>query len=387
VATVVDKSVQVEPVQTRQDLEDFIRFPFELYRGDPNWAPPLLSQRRHLLEAKHNPFFDHSDVVLWLARRQGRVVGTISSHVDHLHNKVHEEKIGMFGFFEAVNDYAVAEALLSTARDWARQQGMVALRGPLSFSQNDECGLLVDGLDGPPMVMMPYNPRYYIEFLERFGLTKAMNLYAYFGDLAQFGGDPNNLPEKLVRVTDKVKARAGITLRFLDMKLFDEELEEAKKVYNKAWQKNWGFVPMTDAEFDKLGADLKQVLDPHLALIAEIDGEPVGVVVAVPNVNQVLKYLNGRLFPIGWIKALWYARKVDQARLMILGVVEEHRGRGIESLLIFETFKAAIQNGYQGMEMSWILENNDMMNRVVQNLGDAYGVHVYRTYRIYQMPV
>jgi GNAT superfamily N-acetyltransferase len=384
---VADKSVQIEPVQTRQDLEDFIRFPFELYRGDPNWVPPLLSQRRHLLQAKHNPFFEHSDVVLWLARRRGRVVGTISSHVDHLHNKVHEEKIGMFGFFEAVNDYAVAEALLSTARDWARQQGMAALRGPLSFSQNDECGLLVDGLDGPPMVMMPYNPRYYIEFLERFGLVKAMNLYAYFGDLAQFGGDPANLPEKLIRVTDKVKERAGITLRFLDMKLFDEELEEAKKVYNKAWERNWGFVPMTDAEFDKLGADLKQALDPRLALIAEIDGEPVGVVVAVPDANQVLKYLNGRLFPIGWIKALWYSRKVNHARLMILGVVEEHRGRGIESLLIFETFKAAIQSGYQGMEMSWILETNDMMNRVIQNLGDAYGVQAYRTYRIYQIPV
>jgi GNAT superfamily N-acetyltransferase len=382
----VDKSVQIDPVRTRQDLEDFIRFPFELYQEDPNWVPPLLSQRRHLLEAKHNPFFAHSDVVLWLARRQGRVVGTISSHVDHLHNEFHEEKIGMFGFFEAVNDYAVAEALLSTAKDWARQQGMVALRGPLSFSQNDECGLLVDGFNGSPMVMMPYNPRYYIEFLERFGLTKAMNLYAYFGDLAQFGGDPANLPEKLVRVTERVKSRAGITLRFLDMKLFDEELEEAKKVYNKAWQKNWGFVPMTDAEFDKLAADLKQVLDPHLAIIAEIDGEPVGVVVAVPNANQVLKHLNGRLFPIGWIKALWHSRKVNQARLMILGVVEEHRGRGIESLLIFETFKAAIQNGYLGMEMSWILENNDMMNRVIQNLGDAYGAHVYRTYRIYQMP-
>jgi len=384
---VVDESVQIKPVETRQDLEDFIQFPFELYRGDPNWVPPLLSQRRHLLEAKHNPFFDHSDVVLWLARRQGRVVGTISSHVDHLHNKIHEDKIGMFGFFEAVNDYAVAEALLSTARDWVRQQGMVALRGPLSFSQNDECGLLVDGLDGPPMVMMPYNPRYYIEFLERFGLVKAMNLFAYIGDLAQFGGDPNKMPEKLVRVVDKVKARAGITLRFLDMKLFDEELEEAKKVYNKAWEKNWGFVPMTDAEFDKLAADLKQALDPHLAIIAEIGGEPVGVVVAVPNVNQVLKYLNGRLFPIGWIKALWYARKVNQARLMILGVVEGHRARGIESLLIFETLKAAIQNGYEVMEMSWILENNDMMNRVIQNLGDACGAYVYRTYRIYQMPV
>ena len=383
----VDKGMQIEPVQTRQDLEDFIRFPFELYREDPNWVPPLLSQRRHLLQAKHNPFFEHSDVVLWLARRQGRVVGTISSHVDHLHNEVHEEKIGMFGFFEAVNDYAVAEALLSTAKDWARQQGMVALRGPLSFSQNDECGLLVDGLDGPPMVMMPYNPRYYIEFLERFGLTKAMNLYAYFGDLGQFGRDPNNLPEKLIRVTDKVKARAGITLRFLDMKLFDEEIEEAKKVYNKAWQKNWGFVPMTDAEFDKLAADLKQVLDPHLAMIAEIDGEPVGVCVGVPDANQVFKHLNGRLFPIGWIKALWYARKVNLARLMIMGVVPEHRRRGIESLMMFETCKAAIENGYQGMEMGWVLENNDLMNRVIQNLGEAVGVHAYRTYRIYQMPV
>ncbi len=383
----VDKSVQIEPVRTPQDLEDFIRFPFELYRQEPNWVPPLLSQRRHLLEAKHNPFFAHSDVVLWVARRQGRVVGTISSHVDHLHNKFHEEKIGMFGFFETVNDYAVAEALLSTAKDWVCQQGMGALRGPLSFSQNDECGLLVDGFDGSPMVMMPYNPRYYIEFLERFGLTKAMDLYAYFGDLAQFRGDPANLPEKLVRVTDKVKARAGITLRFLDMKLFDEELEEAKKVYNKAWERNWGFVPMTDAEFDKLAADLKQVLDPHLAAIAEIDGEPVGVVVAVPDANQVLKYLNGRLFPIGWIKALWYSRKVNHARLMILGVVEKHRKRGIESILIFETFKAAIQNGYLGMEMSWILETNDMMNRVIQNLGDAHGVTIYRTYRIYQMPV
>ena len=383
----VDKSVRIERVQTRQDLEDFIRFPFELYRGDPNWVPPLLSQRRHLLESKHNPFFEHADVVLWLARRQGRVVGTTSSHVDHLHNKTHEDKIGMFGFFETVNDYAVAEALLSTAKDWVRQQGMVALRGPLSFSQNDECGLLVDGLDGPPMVMMPYNPRYYIEFLERFGLAKAMNLYAYFGNLAQFGGDPNKLPEKLVRVTEKVKARAGITMRFLDMKLFDEEIDEAKKVYNKAWQKNWGFVPMTDAEFDKLAADLKQVLDPHLAVIAEIDGEPVGVCVGVPDVNQVFKHLNGRLFPIGWIKALWYARKVNQARLMILGVVEEHRARGIESLLIFETFKAAIQGGYQAMEMGWVLENNELMNRVVQNLGDAYGAYAYRTYRIYQMPV
>jgi GNAT superfamily N-acetyltransferase len=382
-----DKNVHVEQVQTRRDVEDFIRFPFTLYRGDPNWAPPLLSQRRQFLDPKHNPFFDHADVALWLARRNGQVVGTISSHVDHLHNKIHEEKIGMLGFFETIDDYAVAEALFSTARDWVRAQGMVALRGPLSFSQNDECGLLIDGFDGPPMVMMPYNPRYYIEFYERFGLAKAMDLYAYVADLTQFGGGPNKLPAKLVRVTEKVQKRAGITMRAVDMKAYDEEIQRTKAVYNRAWEKNWGFVPMTDAEFDRLAADLKQALDPHLAIVAEVEGEPVGVSVAVPDVNQVLKHLNGRLFPIGWIKALWYARKVNQARLMIMGVVENYRGRGIESLLMFESLKAAIENGYQAIEMSWILENNDMMNRIVLNLGEAYGAYVYRTYRIYQMPV
>ncbi len=381
------QNIQIEQVQTRQDVEDFIRFPFKLYRGDPNWVPLLLSERRKFLDPKRNPFFDHADVALWLARRNDQVVGTISSHIDHLHNKIHDENIGMFGLFEAVNDYAVAEALLSTASDWVRERGMAALRGPLSFSQNDECGLLIDGFDGPPMVMMPYNPRHYREFFERFGLSKTMDLHAYIGDLAQFEGDPNKLPAKLVRVTEKARRRAGVTMRPANMKVYDEEILEAKAVYNRAWEKNWGFVPMTDAEFDKLAADLKQVLDPNLAIIAEIDGEPVGVSVAIPDINQVFKRLNGRLFPFGWIKALWYARKITGARLMIMGVVEEHRGRGIESLLMFETLKAAVENGYQSIEMSWILESNDMMNRIVANVGQPYGAHVYRTYRIYQMPV
>jgi GNAT superfamily N-acetyltransferase len=264
---------------------------------------------------------------------------------------------------------------------------MKALRGPLSFSQNQECGLLVDGFDGPPVLMMTYNPRYYIGFYERFGLAKAMDLYAYYVDLSQFDGDPYKLPEKLVRVTDKVRKRYGITLRSVNMKAYDEEILRAKAVYNQAWEKNWGFVPMTDDEFDKLADDLKQILDPDLAVIAEIDGVPVGVSVAFPDANQVLIHLNGRIFPFGWLKALWYARRVTQARLMIMGVIEEHRGRGIEALLMFETVKAAILNGYQSVEMGWILETNDMMNRIVLNLGAAYGLHRYRTYRIYQMPV
>jgi len=382
-----DKSPTIERVETSQDIEDFIRFPFKLYRGDPNWVPFLLSERRKFLDPKHNPFFDHAEVALWLARRNGQVVGTVASHIDHLHNQFHDEKTGMFGFFETVDDYSVAEVLLSTARDWVQERGMASLRGPLSFSQNHECGLLIDGFDGPPVVMMTYNPRYYPGLYERFGLTKAMDLYAYVADLEQFRGDPNNLPGKLRRVTEKAKQRAGITTRPANMQDYDQEIQRAEWVYNQAWEKNWGFVPMTDAEIHKLAIDLKQVIDPNLAVIAEIDSQPVGVAVAIPDVNQVLKRLNGRLFPIGWISALWYARKITGTRLMIMGVVKEQRGRGIESLLIFEALKAAIQQGYRSLEMSWILETNDMMNRIMLNVGQPYGAHIYRTYRIYQMPV
>jgi GNAT superfamily N-acetyltransferase len=383
----VDENLRIESVQTDQDTEDFIRFPFKLYQGNPNWVPFLLSERRKFLNPKHNPFFDHAEVALWLARSNGEVVGTISSHIDYLHNQIHGEEIGMFGFFEMVNDYAVAEALLSTARNWVRERGMTAFRGPLSFSQNHECGLLIDGFDGPPVVLMTYNPPYYIDFYERFGLAKAMDMYAYLGDLAQFEGDPMNLPTKLVRVTEKVKKRIGIITRSADMKNYEQEIVRAEQVYNKAWEKNWGFVPMTDAEIEKLAADLKQIIDPELAVVAEIDGEPVGVAIAIPDANQVLIHLNGRLFPLGWLKALWYARKVTGSRLLVLGVVQEHRGRGIEALLMLEALKAAVLNGYQSIEMSWILENNDMMNRIILNTGEPYGAHIYRTYRMYQMPV
>jgi GNAT superfamily N-acetyltransferase len=383
----VDKNLRIEPVQTRQDIEDFVHLPFRIYNGDDNWVPFLLGERRKFLNPKHNPFFEHAEVALWLARRDGEVVGTISSHIDHLHNEVHNEKIGMFGFFEMVNDYAVAEALLSTARDWVRERGMSALRGPLSFSQNHECGLLIDGFDGPPVILMTYNPPYYVDLYERFGLTKAMDLYAYIGDLAQFERDPNKLPVKLVRVSEKAKKRIGIVTRSANMKAYEKEIERAEQVYNQAWEKNWGFVPLTEAEIEKLAADLKQIIDPELAVVAEIDGEPVGVSIAIPDFNQVLKHLNGRLFPFGWLKALWYARKITGTRLLVLGVISEYRGRGLEAILVIDTLKAAIINGYQSIELSWILENNEMMNRIILNTGQPYGAHVYRTYRMYQMPL
>ncbi len=380
-------TVEVCPVISSKDLEDFIRFPFRLYRDDPHWVPPLLSDRRKFLSAQHNPFFEHAEVVLWLARHNGEVMGTISSHIDHLHNQVHGEKVGMFGFFQTVDDFHVAEALLATARDWAHSKGMEALRGPLSFSQNHEVGTFLEGDPGPPMVMMPYNPPHYNEFFERFGLTKVMDVYAYIADLSQFHGDPSGLPEKLVRVTNLAKERAGIVTRRPRMKDFDAELQRAKQVYNQAWVRNWGFVPMTDAEVNKLARDLKQILDPRLCVIVEAGDRPVGLSVCVPDINQVLKRLDGRLFPLGWLKVLWYGRKITGARLMIMGVVDDFRGRGVEAVLMYETVRSAIEGGYTRIEFSWILETNEMMNRIILKVGGPYGARRYRTYRIYQMPV
>jgi GNAT superfamily N-acetyltransferase len=379
------QTVEVRPATSRQDIEDFIRFPFHLYRNDPNWVPPLLSERRGFLSASHNPFFGHADVVLWLARRDGNVVGTISSHIDHMHTETHHEKLGMFGFFETINDFAVADALLATARDWVKTHGADALRGPLSFSQNHEVGLFVDGDPGPPMVMMPYNPPYYGDFIVRHGLSKVMDVYAYVADLGQFHRDPSGLPEKLTRVTALAKKHAGVTTRSANLKEFGHELALAKTVYNRAWEKNWGFVPMTDDEVDKLAGDLKQILDPRLVVIVEAGDEPVGISVCVPDVNQVFGHLGGRLFPTGWAKALWYGRKVNAARLMMMGVVEDFRGRGIEAILMHETVKAAIEGGYLGIEFSWILETNEMMNRIISHLGEPYGTRQYRTYRLYQI--
>jgi hypothetical protein len=383
----MNTTIDVQPVASRRDTEEFIRFPFSLYRNDPDWVPPLLSERREFLSAQHNPFFAHAEVALWLARRNGEVVGTISSHIDRLHNETHDEKTGMFGFFETIDDYEVAQALLTTAHNWLRARGMSALRGPLSFSQNHEVGLFVDGEPGRAMVMMPYNPLCYNDFLLRYGLTKVMDLYAYLADLSQFHGDPSGLPEKLARVTALAKKRAGIVTRTPNLKQFDQELLRAKAVYNKAWVKNWGFVPMTDDEVDKMAGDLKQVLDPRLCVFVEVGNEPMGICICVPDIQQVLAHLGGRLFPLGWAKALWYGRKVNAARLMIMGVVEEYRGQGVEAILMYETVKAAIESGYTAIEFSWILETNEMMNRIIGHIGGPYGARLYRTYRVYQMDI
>jgi len=375
----VGSDIQIEPVHDTKGVLELVEFPFRLYRGDPNWVPPLIEERRDFLDPRKNPFFDHARVQLFLARRGGEVVGTIGAVVDDNHNKYHDERMAAFGFFETIDNQEIADTLLGAAEGWGREQGMAIIRGPLNFSTNHELGLLIDGFDEPPMVMTTYNPRYYARLLGARGYAKAMDLFAYIGDLNERW---NNPPPKVLRVADLAAKKAGIRVRKANMRHFDAEVRRAKQIYDQAWTRNWGFVPLTDREADYLAASLKPVIDPDLVLIAETsDGTPVGISISLPDLHQALKWSGGgHMFPLGLAKFLWYKRKVDQVRLWGMGVIEEYRGRGIDAVFYVETCRAALAKGYKRIEGSWILETNTMMNRIIERLGGQR----YKTYRIYE---
>ncbi|MDM7925514.1 MAG: N-acetyltransferase [bacterium] len=370
-------SLTILTVTNRKEWNAFLRFPYRFYRNDPNWVPPLIRDQKVLLDPLKHPFYRHADSRFFLAIRDGRPAGRIAALVDHAHNEFHADRVGFFGFFESEEDEAVSAGLLGAARSWLKEKGRNVMRGPVNPSQNEDCGCLIDAFDSPPVIMMTYNPPYYPGLYERFGLRKAMDLYAYIADTS--GG----IPDKLVRVAETVRKKEGITIRTADMKRFDEEVDRIKRVYNKAWSRNWGFVPMTDAEFDHLAKNLKAAVVPDLCLIAEIAGEPVGFALSIPDMNQALIRLKGRLFPTGLLKLLWYARKIDTIRIVTLGVVHAHQQKGIDAVLYLDTWRNAMKKGYHRGEMSWILETNTMMNRSAKMLGGK----VYKTYRMYQMDI
>ena len=371
-STIVVQSVVVE---NGKDWKAFVTFPYHHYRKDPNWVPPLLIDQKILLNPKKHPFYEHSKIQFFLAKKDGINAGRIAAIVDDNHNEFHEERTGFFGFFETVEDYGVAEKLLSAAKLWVEDQGMETFRGPVNPSQNEDCGLLLDAFDSPPVLMMPYNPPYYAHFIERFGLQKAMDLYAYYID------SKNPPPEKLVRIANAIRKKKNLTVRPIDMKNFNHEADKVWHIYNRAWSKNWGFVPMTKPEFDHLAKNLKQAIVPELALLAEIEGKPIGFSLALPDLNRALIHTNGRLFPLGLLKILWYSRKIDMIRIIIMGVIHEYQKLGIDAIFYLDTWHNAVNKGYWRGEMSWILENNEMMNRSAKMLGGR----VYKTYRMYEM--
>jgi GNAT superfamily N-acetyltransferase len=373
-------NVIVLPTETKRDLLEFIKFPWEVYKDDPNWVPPLLVERKEFFDKKKNPFFQHADVIFYLAKRNGKTVGRITGIVNYKHIETHQEKVGFFGFFECIKEYEVAKLLLDSVRQWLKSKGMEIMRGPANYSSNEEWGFLTEGFDSPPVIMMTYNPPYYLEFMESYGMVKAKDLYAYYID-------KNRLPpERLNKMAELIKKRENITIRAINMKDFPGEVARIKQIYNAAWSKNWGFIPMTDEEFNHLAKSLKQVIDPHLVFIAEVEGKPAGFALALPDVNQALIKLNGRLFPGGILKLLWHTKirnKINGVRIITMGVVHEFQKRGIDTVFYVEIFRVGIKRGYTWAEMSWVLEDNVMMNRVL----DLLGATLYKKYRLYEIPI
>jgi len=378
--------VQIEIVRNKRQLKEFVAFPWKIYEKDANWVPPFFRERMQFFDPRHNPFFEHSEVQQYLARSDGQVVGTIAAIINYNHNRFHNEEIGFFGHFECIDDKGVAEALLSAASDWIAAKGMKAVRGPMNMSTNDECGLLIDGFDSPPVAMMTYNPPYYEQLIESQGFQKVMDLYAYIINTDVFDGEPHGVPRKVLQACERLRTEDKITIRKGNLGRFEEELRRAKKVYNSAWGRNWGFVPMTDAEIGHLARGLRRFLDPDMVFFAEDKGEPVGIMVAIPDVNETLLRIYPR--PGGFVRYLydgarflWAKRRTPRlVRALIMGVVESYRQRGIDACFYVELTRSAKAKGYEQCEMSWILENNVMMNRIIQRLGGR----VYKTYRVYE---
>ena len=374
--------VDVKPVRTSGERHSFIEFPYRLYRGDEHWIPPLRMAQKDILNTNRHPFYKTSDVEMFLARRDGRVVGRIMAILNRAHNEFHAEHTGFFGFFEVENDTEAAAALLDAARDWVRSRGAEVIRGPMNPSTNYECALLVGGFDLDPMVMMTYNPPYYAELLERYGMKKAMDLYAY-----DIGVEYFNHSNKLQRVAERLRKKNNISVRTVNMKDFKNEAAIIRQVYNDAWSRNWGFVPMTEEEFDHLAKDLKQIVDPRVVLIAEqqVEGgkaRAVGFLLAVPDLNRALKKISGRLLPFGLLKLLWHSRKINSIRVITMGGIVEFQNLGMGSILLDEIYRRGPAAGFPTGEMSWVLENNVMMNRAAETIGGRRT----KTYRIYEMP-
>jgi hypothetical protein len=364
---------EVRIVDGSRDLRRFVDYAYARNTADRHWVPPLRLSERERLTPRKNPFFAHADVDLFLARRGDRICGRIAAIDDRLHEQTHHDNVSMFGFFEA-DDADAAREVLRAAENWARSRGRSALRGPLNPSLNESAGLLVDGFDTDPMVMMPHNPREYAAYLESAGYSKVKDLFAWIYDLQ------NAVPVGIAKLADRMRARTAFTFRPLRLAEFAREVERLRLVYCGAWEQNWGFVPPTEDEFRRLASELKPIFDPRGAVCAELDGRIVACAVAIPDINQALKGTGGRLFPLGLVRLLARKRYIDQARLLLLGVESTYRSAGLYPLLIVELHRQMAGGPYRRIEFSWVLEDN----RDINQPAEAAGARHYKTYRIYQ---
>ena len=366
----------VRIVETPKEFAAFISLPWTIYKNYPHWVPPIKKSVSRLLTPGEHPFWDHAERELYIARANGKVAGRIAAIRDEHHNSVHGENAGFFGFFETMDDYKIAEALYDAASRWCKSKGCTFIRGPASPSSNDEYGFLLEGFDKDPAILMPYNPEYYIGFSERYGFRKAKDLYAFRKPVN------SDIPVRIERIMQRAKKRSCFKLRCIDPKNFTRDIKAIATLYNDAWEKNWGFVPMTEEEMIRTAEDMKAFYDPELIIIAEVDGKPVGIALTVPNVNEVLVKLNGKMNLWGIIRFLIYKRKIKGCRSLVGGCLPEYRNTGLIAEMFYETAQRA-RGRYEWCELGWNLEDNELINKFDEEIGGE----IYKKYRLYEKPL
>ena len=374
-------NIEISEVGSRQERNAFIKFPWHVYANDPAWVPPLIIERKEFLNRKRHPFFRHGDAALFLARKNGEIVGRIMASDDPNYNALHQSNVGCFGLFECINDRDVAAALFERAASWLRKKGRTEIMGPIDYSTNYVCALLIDGFQFPPTILTAHNPPYYRDLIENCGFTKAKDWYAWWFD------DPRNAVMQLRRLATRVHRRWPVTIRPANLKNIRDESRRLREIYNQAWEKNWGFVPFTEAEIQFMTKEMKPLLLPKFAWVAESGNEPVGFALGLPDINVILRDLNGRLtrfgFPIGLIKLLFCKKRIRKGRLIALGVIEKYRRAGIAEILVLRVIEETmVKRGITG-ELSMTLEDNFMINRFLETIG----ARRYKTYRIYSKPI
>ena len=370
--------IEINEVASRAERDAFIKFPWRIYRDDPAWVPPLLLERKEFLDRARHPFFEHGDATLFLARRSGEIVGRIMASDDPNYNSLHKSNVGCFGLFECLDDQTVAAALFSAAGNWLRRKGRDEIMGPIDYSTNYVCGLLIDGFEFPPTLLTAHNPPYYAQLIAADGFEKAKDFYAWWFS------DPAYAASRLRRLSSDLQKRHPVSIRAGNLKNIHEESRRLREIYNEAWKENWGFVPFTEKEFEFMTHELKQLIVPEFTLIAEIGDDPAGFILCVPDINVALRKIDGRLttlgVPIGLAKLLYYKNRIKTARLIALGVKPKYRRSGIAEMLVLRIIEdAMIKRGFTG-ELSMTLEDNHLINRFLA----AIEAKRYKTYRIYR---
>jgi hypothetical protein len=376
------REIEVLEIQSRKDWKAFLRLPWHIYQEDPHWVPPLLVEQKKMLNPKVNPFFQAGKASSWITREQGRVTGRILAFIDPHHNQFHQDKVGFVGFFECIDDQDTANRLFQQAAAWLKQAGAEVVRGPVNLSMSNESGVLTSGFDHAPFVQMNHTPPYYQKLFENGGFRASHLLRAYIITVDEILNNKPLLP-RLRRIADRVAQQNQFTIRPINMKRYREEVLNITRLYNEFMKGNWGFVPASEEEMFFMGESLKLVIDPEMVFFIEREGKPVGCSLSVPNINQLLPHLNGKLFPFGFLKFLYHRRRIKRMRLMLLGVEQGFRNKGLDILLYHHTIKQGMKQGYTAAELSWISDDNATLISIMDKLGAS----LYKTYQVYDKPL